>query len=94
MSEMVERVAEALDASLSKGCYVDARDDGHDTTVDGACDLFEIARAAIEAMREPTLSMEDAAVPNGSWWDDSCAKVVWRNMIDAALTAAAPSSPD
>lgn len=73
MSEMVERVARAL-----------ANEEGY------AYDPVPYnrrARAAIEAMREPTDAMVDA----GGWLGgengvgDSSARVVWTGMIEAAL---------
>ena len=67
MSEMVERVAKAL-AGLSD--------------MDSEWQLFsDQARAAIEAMREPTKAMVevgDIELPVSSY-------VVWQDMIDAAL---------
>lgn len=45
----------------------------------------ERAHAAIEAMREPTAAMEDAADNDGPWRFQQPASV-WRVMIDAALT--------
>lgn len=42
------------------------------------------ARAAIEAMREPTEAMARAPTALADW-EDSCAEVVWDAMIDAAL---------
>lgn len=77
MSEMVERVAKAIwDSPLFFGLITDEkRRDGswHDCTA--------LARAAIEAMREPTDEMVlaseaiDAVYPSEHW----------RAMIDAAL---------
>ncbi len=56
------------------------------------------ARAAIEAMRGPTPSMLNAAPATKSEtfkaiWPAICGDV-YRAMIDAALTEAAPSTPD
>lgn len=42
------------------------------------------ARAAIEAMREPTLRMESAALPHVMRQHQT--RDVWRAMIDAALS--------
>jgi hypothetical protein len=44
-------------------------------------DCMEIARAAIEAMREPTEYMLSHALAEGAW----CTANSWRSMIDAAL---------
>jgi hypothetical protein len=75
MSEMVERVARAIETKLDgfgTGHYL-----GHE-------DLQVIARAAIEAMREPTQFMlDDEAVWANSLGED--ALNTWRSMIDAAL---------
>lgn len=72
MSEMVERVASAIFETIHYDC-------------DGAGFLSrEAARAAIEAMREPTDAMInpgcDAAVNSGG-----NSILVWRAMIDAAI---------
>lgn len=77
MSEMVERVAEAL-----------AKSDKYTS------DYTALARAAIEAMREPTEGMTNAAF-NIELWDqpinEHCAQDVWQTMIDAALQEPTPS---
>lgn len=46
-------------------------------------DLRNLARAAIEAMREPTDAMVYAAPSIGNYVEDG--KLVWTAMIDAAL---------
>jgi hypothetical protein len=81
MSEMVERVARALCRSAALGdpgqAYIDANWPNYSTA----------ARAAIEAMREPTEAMIGAgrgALPNFCP-EDSDALVCWQDMIDAAL---------
>lgn len=65
MSEMINRVAKALDAIEIKGGGLPSHE--------------EYARAAIEAMREPTDNM--CAVANGIHFPDN----VWRAMIQEAL---------
>jgi len=73
MSEMVDRVAKVL-----------AKADGEaDGDVSVMFDYYlELARAAIEAMREPTLEMINAA----KWEDGShTARIVWAEMINEAL---------
>lgn len=71
MSEMVERVARAIaEARFGIGCPVD----GDDRIA---------ARAAIEAMREPTDAMVDAAYGRERTGTE---RGNWRAMIDAALT--------
>ena len=50
--------------------------------------FLPLARAAIEAMREPTDAMtaEGGDTPCGQFYPGSQAANIWRNMIDAALT--------
>jgi len=72
MSEMVERVARALSGWL------------HGSPSWESC--FPMARAAIEAMREPTEAMvwagrADHLTVDGEEWS----KPIWQAMIDAAL---------
>lgn len=71
MSEMVERVAAAIRESRPLDCYAAYE---------------QAARAAIEAMREPTEAMvgEGKAAPT---YGDGVSDIpkVWRAMIDAAL---------
>lgn len=74
---MVERVARALHPEIFKDFG------GHGPGECPDCDeqrelARELARAAIEAMREPTQRMLDAT------WTDASA-FTWRTMIDAAL---------
>lgn len=71
MSEMIERVARALHASL-----------GYETEwpTPECTQCMDAARAAIEAMREPTRDIDyDHAI------------LVWEAMIDAALQADGPA---
>lgn len=79
MSEMVERVARAM-ADRSK-----ARVAGlhllNAIPMDGEEDFMKMARAAIEAMREPTGAMEDAAFSSTL----TIPKRGYQAMIDAAL---------
>lgn len=90
---MVERVVMAYRAKL-----IEMDDDtdinGPYPPVDAPIEPgeIELARAAIEAMREPTVAMarrgsdvSDDEGPNG------CA-VIWQSMIDAALSPAQRSS--
>lgn len=79
MSEMVERVAAALEPLIRQSHPIDD------------WDAMALARAAIEAMREPTKHMaaeaadENATTDLGS--DDFAGHYgeVWKTMIDAAL---------
>ena len=70
MSEMVERVARAVQPIADPG--------GHWTTCE------DIARAAIEAMREPTEGMIQAGWTTNGYRGDMT-KAEWSAMIDAAL---------
>lgn len=73
MSEMVERVAKAIDR-------VSTAMNPHRTDQE----LLEAAaRAAIEAMREPTDEM--LASLKEDWWDNETPLTVWQAMIDGAL---------
>lgn len=70
MSEMVERVAKAIMARFNDPLPFHAE---------------ELARAAIEAMREPTNAMERAGDEYGRFTNGPSACVVWEAMIDEAL---------
>ena len=73
MSEMVERVARAIISSASSYAGYEANSDYWDS----------LARAAIEAMREPTEAMVNAAPDLRGV--DFYPTDVWRAMIEAAL---------
>lgn len=87
-SEMVERVAKAIYETwaVSRGVtepWDELRRLGHSIVEEARSE----ARAAIKAMREPTAEMLESC-GNGE-----CAKWApgaWANMIDAALSFAAP----
>src|SRR5258706_15486310 len=78
---MEERIAAAIDAQLG--------DDHESLSVEMGCGsrasawrkeaMQKAARAAIEAMREPTEEMIYAADPDGS------RQLIWAQMIEAAL---------
>lgn len=76
MSEMVERVAAAIDDKLEE-CHV----------VLNFSQAQSIARAAIAAMREPTQAMIEAGAISGAAEpiEHSNFADAWRNMIDTAL---------
>lgn len=87
MNEMVERVARAIalaDLDDETAAIVDL--DAHMVHVGDHYE--ELARATIEAMREPTESMRIAAIttplPAGAG-DAPLYEKIWRAMIDAAL---------
>lgn len=73
MSEMVERVARAM-------MYADWGSDRTPPPDVSIKNYYAMARAAIEAMREPTAGMVEAT----EGWDSH--RVAWQLMIDAALT--------
>lgn len=70
MTEMIERVAQALKDSGLREDY-DVR--------------LALARAAIEAMREPTKEMIDEGNRRISVSATENTRVTWHNMIDEAL---------
>ena len=78
MSEMIERVAKALSEREGSGPW-----EGGLMGERGREMWRATARAAIEAMREPTSEM--AFADDVKEWPDD-AKAAWRAMIDAALT--------
>ena len=90
MTEMIERVAKAV-LPFSE---FNSQDDWADTEAQDWC--RSVARAAIEAMRDPTVEMvsdgddvaerecyvrDDMAV-----WSFEASAAVWRSMIDKSLT--------
>jgi hypothetical protein len=86
MSEMVERVAKVI-------CGQYMISEGFDESELAAAEAGEMwrdfrvsARAAIEAMREPTKAMV-AQYENNGYGDigDRDAAIIWDEMIDAAL---------
>lgn len=76
---MIERVADAIMRA----------DDGNPAYREI---YLRSARAAIEAMREPTDAMtaEGGDTPCGQFYPGSQAANIWRNMIDVALTQTSP----
>lgn len=82
MNEMVERVARALHQHIAPEAPWESLNPTHR---DVAC---RVARAAIEAMREPTVAMVETG-DNHTNCGGSCSnragKVAWYSMIDAVL---------
>lgn len=79
MSEMVDKVANALSLSLY-GRHL------KNNTGDKQYDLTKAARVAIAALREPTKAMVDAALAiNHPSCYDADSDDEWRAMIDEAL---------
>jgi hypothetical protein len=92
MSEMVERVARAI-ANADDGTMIDPKIGWNDCDASMREDYRKEARAAIEAMREPTANMKDAVESNFDIQcelDDCNAHDIpyrsWGLMIDAALS--------
>jgi hypothetical protein len=83
VSEMVERVAEAIHAACSAN-GIDTKGAAWDREAGSVRELYyNIARAAIEAMRQPTgamLSPDTLGNDNRVHCDR-----IWGRMIDAAL---------
>lgn len=88
--EMIERVAIAIKRAALAGYFT--------TGSDGMDGYKHVARAAIEAMREPTEAMVRAGcgadIPGGQWGeptfressiDENDCPVIWAAMLDAAL---------
>lgn len=102
MSEMIERVARAIydayrlalnaDATWDEVCAMAARPEYPNARQWHALGLAE-ARAAIRAMREPTVDMEIAGAEQ--WMCEAAAEdrsgVNWRAMIDFALLDDTPA---
>jgi hypothetical protein len=75
MSEMVDRVAEAISLSFHEEGYIDGVSDPSIWR-----EFQSAAREAIAAMRMPTQEMLDRG-----WEVRSVPRYTWENMIDAAL---------
>lgn len=89
---MVERVARALHGDLWQSfdshCWVKGWSDSEIAEAKSTHRSVQAsllsARAAIEAMREPSLMMQSAALPYVMRQHQT--RDVWRSMIDAALS--------
>jgi hypothetical protein len=85
MAEMIERVARAMCQLITEPGLAPEK---HMAT------YMVLARTAIEAMREPTSAMVEAAHwldPNHYGQGDVL--IIWRAMNDAALATTTPTSP-
>ena len=78
MSELIERVARAI-----RGCV--SADDWNFIDEIARKMYRREARAAIEAMREPTTEMLHASTMQVPTWDNEASKRKWQAMIEAAL---------
>jgi hypothetical protein len=84
MSQMVERVAKAIDDILGADHESLSLEMGTGSLTAKklrAEAMEDAARAAIEAMREPTKAILDIKTMSTSFSNDE----IWRDMIDAAL---------
>lgn len=77
-SEMIERVAKAIHSHDFPTYALKWEDTKQQIYLD-------VARIAIEAMKEPTQAMLDAAEKSGSLEEGSSAYGCWQAMIEAAL---------
>ena len=84
--DMIERVAKAIREVCAE---IEVSSNGA-TDADAMWFAERYARAAIEAMREPTKAMNQAgrqkAYYLGAYLGDGAMALVWREMIDAALS--------
>jgi hypothetical protein len=87
MNEMVDRLARALLTQLiaDDGPGVMFSDDITSVTLDGLFDVAALARAALEAIREPT---DDIVAMRPPFVSPKDARQWWTAMIDAMLTDA------
>ena len=76
MSEMIERVAKAISDTSDHGCPWDSVNKEQ---------FRKYARAAIEAMRDPTVAMAGVDCPCTLGRVEATIKDVWQQMIDEAL---------
>jgi hypothetical protein len=88
MSEMIERVARAIAKARHPGLTWPTKSDPE--YIQTVHTYLRDARAAIEAMLEPTQDMADAAINLDVYWAYSgegfgMPEDVWSAMIDAAL---------
>lgn len=82
---MIERVAKAiLTAASPTGAYDEIAFKDTATI---------LARAAIEAMREPTMAQYEALSATGLMWRELNSTKVWQTYIDAALTKPSAAAP-
>lgn len=99
MFEMIERVARAIHKAIDEDTWVGEFAPG-EVVVDGNVDFMALARAAIEAMREPEdmMFMKGGNTPPSNQGRDHlgkarsmkrigdlAAKECWETMVDAAL---------
>lgn len=84
---MIEKVAEALSLSMS-GESLQSCHDGDEEIVK---EFMDAARSAIEAMREPTITMAVAG-SSFAWFEGRTDEIgdtitTWQAMIDSALAS-------
>lgn len=81
---MVERVARAISASSSWGNYIYAFE--RDTLFDERAELLKVARAAIEALREPDAKIIAKCRADWPTFNGVIFKDYWTRYLDAALS--------
>lgn len=101
-SAMVERVAQAIDAALNDTSLAFTTESPHDTDTIRKCRIADTeraircARAAIEAMREPTermMAAVDCGGEKANWASGRAWAIGYRAMIDAALADDVAANP-
>jgi hypothetical protein len=97
MSEIIDRVALAMKAEIARQFgakpLLGDSESGDWAATGGVLDLSQMARVAIEAMREPTEAMLGAEgvqdtggkAKISGYLDYFSAEEIWKAMIDAAL---------
>lgn len=88
MISMIGSVAQAMLTELKRQCDVSAYLTSDLSSVgleDAWIDLNALSRAAIKAMREPTLAMLEAGYDQSQKLGADSRTHQWRTMIDAAL---------
>lgn len=99
MTDMVERVARVLCARDYPCLYGPDSVSAYDWMHHLRDEYNAVARAAIEAMREPTAEMCEAEPTNaygddGEWADHfSPSRGIWQGMIDVALSQSGEGFP-
>lgn len=89
MSEMIERVARVIHENHAFDSIGEHTpwDEVNDVFSHAQDDYRKVARAAIEAMREPTQEMKDVGLrdPGSGGPDPGYETEVWQAMLDEAL---------
>jgi len=91
MSEIIERVARAICRTniADVSCVMDDHPD-RPPCDEKNCMMFTAARAAIEAMFDPTPAMIDAGSLYFPHWNRDAAVAIWHAMMDVARSEGSP----